>query len=207
MQQILDGLFRHDAVRTDGKGDDDIVIQHKEDAVFVGDIKVEDRVTVPESALQLVNVQRGVSPVRSEQEKLCAGDTLNFMREGTKFALEADRATIGHRSSSISSIPWYSFGSMRSFACFLISSRSFGVGLRDGTVAANRTGSKGISDLVFFPLAFIAKQSTRFRKGSQPRNCHAPKSSGRLSLVGELPGPGGISGVKSSVKSHLQFDV
>jgi hypothetical protein len=45
------------------------------------------------------------------------------------------------------------------------------VGLRAGTVAANRTGSNGTSAFVFFVLAFTTGQSNR--KASQPQR-HNP---------------------------------
>jgi hypothetical protein len=123
----------------------------------VGYVEVEDLVAVPEGAFEFVDIQGGMTPIVPKQAKFRAGDALNFSREGSEFAFEADRSAVDHKSSSISSIPLYFFGSMGSFSCFLISCWSFVVGLRVGTVAANNTGSNGTWEaLAFDPLIFIA---------------------------------------------------
>jgi hypothetical protein len=53
-----------DAMGPDGKGNDNIVIDDEENAVFVGDIKVKNLVSMPEDACEFVTMQRRMPPVR-----------------------------------------------------------------------------------------------------------------------------------------------
>jgi hypothetical protein len=155
-----DRSFRHDAVRADGEGDDDVVVNYEEDAVAVGDREIKDLMGVPGDAFELVALERGMSPIGAEERELVAGNLLNLRWKGTELAFEPDSAPEVHRSLTMSSMESYSCGSVASSLCSLASARSLGVGLRPGTVAANSTGSKGTSVFAFFVLAFIAGQSS-----------------------------------------------
>src|ERR1017187_4659095 len=132
-------LFRDDAVWADGEGDDYVVINHEQDAVAIRHPKVEDLMTVPRDAFEFVAAKRGMSPIGAEQGELGASNVPDVGRKGFEFAFEPDRAPEDHRSLTMSSMESYSWGSMASSLCSLVSARSLGVGLRAGTVAANRT--------------------------------------------------------------------
>jgi len=47
-------LFRDDAVRADGEGDDYVVVNHEQDAVAIRHRKVEDLMAVPGGAFEFV---------------------------------------------------------------------------------------------------------------------------------------------------------
>ena len=160
-------LFRDDAVRADGEGDDYVVVNHEQDAVAVGHPKVEDLMAMPGDAFQFVAAERGMPPIGTEQGELGAGNTLDIGRKGFELALEPDGPPEDHRSLTMSSMESYCWGSMASSLCSLVSAKSLSVGLRAGTVAANSTGSKGTSAFVFFVLAFTTEQSSR--KAAQPQ--------------------------------------
>ena len=49
---------------TNGKGNDNVAINDEENAVFVGDIKVENLVSMPGDAGEFVTLQRRMSPIR-----------------------------------------------------------------------------------------------------------------------------------------------
>ena len=52
-------LFGDDAVRADGEGDDYVVVNHEQDAVAIRQPKVEDLMTMPGDAFQLVAGSEG----------------------------------------------------------------------------------------------------------------------------------------------------
>jgi hypothetical protein len=110
---------------------------------------------MPKNAFEFVNVERRMAPVISEQTELGVRDTLDFRQERAQFAFEADRSTEGSGASSISSGSSYSVGLIGSFSWALVSWRSLVVGLREGTVAAKRTGSKGTSTYCLLPLLVL----------------------------------------------------
>jgi hypothetical protein len=62
--EAREASFRNDAVRANRKGNDNVVIDDEENAVLVGDIKVENLVSMPEDAGEFVTTQRRMSPVR-----------------------------------------------------------------------------------------------------------------------------------------------
>ena len=142
-------------MRADGVGDDDIMVNHEQDAIPVGDVKIEDLVTMPQKPVKFVNIQRRVSPVGAEQSEFDASDSLDLCREQTQFAFETNCATEDHGSSNSLSVSVYSFGSIKSFSCALVSWMSLVVGLRDGTVAAKSTGSNGTAAFAFGALIFV----------------------------------------------------
>ena len=55
--------LRNDAVRANGKGNDSVTVNHKENAVFFSDIKIENLVAMPEDACELVTTKRRMPPV------------------------------------------------------------------------------------------------------------------------------------------------
>jgi len=72
------------------------------------------------------------------QGELGAGNVPDVDERALNSRFEPDRAPEDHRSLTMSSMESYSWGSMASSLCSLVSARSLGVGLRAGTVAANR---------------------------------------------------------------------
>src|ERR1035441_6990702 len=84
-------------------------------------------------------------PVAAEEGELGAGRALNFRGKRLELVLEADGSPEPHRSLAVSSIFACSFGSMASPGRSLASALSLAVGLREGTTAANNTGSNGTS--------------------------------------------------------------
>jgi hypothetical protein len=56
--------LRDDAVRPNGKGNDNVTINDEENAIFFGDVKVENLVAMPENIGEFVTVQRRMPPVR-----------------------------------------------------------------------------------------------------------------------------------------------
>ena len=135
---------------TDGKGNDNVAINDEENAISVGDIKVENLVSVPEEACQFVTAQRGMPPVRGEKREFAASGAFDFGRKISELSFKSNGPAIGHRSSTAPSIASCSFGSIGSFSCSLMSLKSLAVALRAGTVAAKNMGSKG----TFFAFPF-----------------------------------------------------
>ena len=119
------------------------MVYDEENAIFIGDIEVENLATVPENAFEFMGVQGRMPPIRGKEGKFGASGAFDFRRKILKLLLEANRAAKGHNSSTVASIAMYSRGSMASSMCALQSATSLAVGLREGTVAAKSTGSKG----------------------------------------------------------------
>jgi hypothetical protein len=152
------GLFRNDAVRTDGKRDDYVMVYHEKDAVTVIDGEIKYWMLVPSDTLQFVTSKRRVAPIGAEERKPGARHFLDLRRKFFEFAFEADSPPEDHKSRSISSGESNTSGSIGSFLCASTSAKSLAVGFRAGTEAANSTGSKGTSTSLFFTLAFILSQ-------------------------------------------------
>ena len=57
-------LLRDDAVRANRKRNDNVAINDKQNAVFFGNIEIENLVTMPENIGEFVTVQRRMPPVR-----------------------------------------------------------------------------------------------------------------------------------------------
>jgi hypothetical protein len=49
-----EGLLRHDAVRADGEGNDDVVVNDEQHPVAVGHVEIKDLMAVPGDAFELV---------------------------------------------------------------------------------------------------------------------------------------------------------
>jgi len=58
--------LRDDAVCANGKRNDNITINDEENAIFFGDIKIENLVAMPENAREFMTAQRRMAPVRRE---------------------------------------------------------------------------------------------------------------------------------------------
>ena len=50
-------------MRANRKRDDNVTINDEQNAVFFGDVQIEDLVTMPENTSEFVKVQRRVPPV------------------------------------------------------------------------------------------------------------------------------------------------
>ena len=74
-------LFGDDAVRADGEGNNDIMINHKENTVPISDPKVKNLVTVPKQAFQFVCTKGGMPPVLTKESELGAGDAFDLRRQ------------------------------------------------------------------------------------------------------------------------------
>jgi hypothetical protein len=57
-------LLRDDAVRANRKRNDNVAINDKQNAVFFGNIEIENLVTMPENIGEFVTVQGRMPPVR-----------------------------------------------------------------------------------------------------------------------------------------------
>ena len=91
------------------------MIGDEQNAVFFGDIQIENLVTMPENISEFVTAQRRMPPVcRSAftgelrrargEHKFSAGSAFNLGRKISKFSLKSNRAPIDHKSSTVSSI-------------------------------------------------------------------------------------------------------
>ena len=96
--------LRDDAVCANGKRNDNITINDEENAIFFGDIKIENLVAMPENAREFMTAQRRMAPVRREEREFRASGALNFGGKISKFSLEPNGPAIDHRSSTASSI-------------------------------------------------------------------------------------------------------
>ena len=149
-------------MRPDGERYNDVVINHEQDAMAVGDVEVKNLVTVPCDAFEFMAVEGRMPPVAAEQGKFGASGFLYLRWQVFELAFETAVAAEDQRPLTMSSIDSYSCGSTASSPRSLQSSMSFDVGLRDGTLAANNTGSNGTSAFVFFSLSFIRQKHNRF---------------------------------------------
>ena len=89
---------------SNGKRHDNVTINHEENAIFFGDIKVENLVAMPENVRELVTAQGRMTPVLREESELRASSSLDPRRKASKFPFEPNSAAIDHRSSTASSI-------------------------------------------------------------------------------------------------------
>ena len=96
--------FRDDAVSANRKRNDNVAINDEQNAVFLGDIQIENLVAMPENAGELVTMQRRMPLVRRELDELRTSGTFNLGRKISKLSLKSNRAPIDHRSSTVSSI-------------------------------------------------------------------------------------------------------
>src|ERR1039458_9740485 len=135
------GLLRDNAVRPDGEGYNNVVINHEQNAMAVGDVEVENLVAVPCDAFEFMAMEGGMPPVAAEQGEFGASGFLYLRRQVFELAFETAVAAEDHRSLTMPSIDSYSCGSTASSSRSLQSSMSFAVGVRDGTLAANNTAS------------------------------------------------------------------
>lgn len=60
-------LLRDNAVRSDGEGYNDVVINHEQDAVAVGDVEVENLVAMPGDTFEFMAMEGMMPPVAAEQ--------------------------------------------------------------------------------------------------------------------------------------------
>jgi hypothetical protein len=95
-----------------------------------------------------------MAPIAAEQGKPRASGAFDFRRKQLKFAFEPDRTPEGHKSSTIFSIDLCFFGSIASSGRAFASAMSLALGLREGTVAANKIGSMSATGFDFCSLAF-----------------------------------------------------
>ena len=91
-------------MRSNAEGNDNVTIDDEENAVFVGDIKIENLVPMPEDAGEFVTSQRRMPPVRREESKFSASGALDFSRKVSKLSLKSNGAPVDHRSSTALSI-------------------------------------------------------------------------------------------------------
>jgi len=96
--------FRHDAMRANRKRNDNVTVNDEENAVFFGDVKIENLVAMPGDACELVTMERRMPPVRGEEGEFGACGALDFKRKISKLSLESDGPPIDHRSSTAPSI-------------------------------------------------------------------------------------------------------
>ena len=93
-------------MRANRKRDDNVTINDEQNAVFFGDIQIENLVTMPENISEFVTAQRRMPPVCREEHKFRASGAFNLGRKISKFSLKSNRAPIDHKSSTVSSIVW-----------------------------------------------------------------------------------------------------
>jgi hypothetical protein len=79
------------------------VINNKQQAISVRHPKIENLMTMPEHAIQLVRAKRRVSPILTKQGEIGSGKTFDFNRQQCEFTLKSDAAPVGHKSSTIAS--------------------------------------------------------------------------------------------------------
>ena len=96
--------LRDDAVRPNGKGNDNVTIDDEQNTIFFGDMKIENLVAMPENAREFMTAQRRMTPVRREEREFLASGALNFEGKVSKFSLEPNGSAIDHRSSTASFI-------------------------------------------------------------------------------------------------------
>jgi hypothetical protein len=86
------------------KRNNNVPINDEQSAVFFGHVQIENLVTMPENTGELVTVQRRMPLVRGEEGKFGASGAFNFGRKVSKLSFKSNRAPIGHRSFTVSSI-------------------------------------------------------------------------------------------------------
>ena len=96
--------LRDDAMRANRKRNDNVTVDDEENAVFFGDVKIENLVAMPGDACELVTMERRMPPVRGKEGEFGAGRALDFRRKISKLSLKSDRPPIDHRPSTASSI-------------------------------------------------------------------------------------------------------
>jgi len=150
------------------------MVDHEKDAVAVIHVEIEDLMLMPRYPLKFVRSKRRMPPIGPEKRELFARQFLNLRWKAFEFALEPDGPSEDHRSWSMSLAESNSSGSIGSFLCSSTSAKSLPVGLRAGTVAANRTGLKGTSTSLFFNLAFTIQQGIPTKAEFQSKNTMSP---------------------------------
>ncbi len=91
-------------MRANRKRNDNVTVDDKENAVFFGDVKIENLVAMPGDARELVTMKRRMPPVCGEKREFDAGRALEVRRKISKFSLKSDRPPINHRSLTAPSI-------------------------------------------------------------------------------------------------------
>ncbi len=86
------------------KRNNNVPINDEQNAVFFCHVQIENLVTVPENTGEFVTVQRRMPPIRGEERKFGASGAFNLGRKASKLSFKANRAPIGHRSLTVSSI-------------------------------------------------------------------------------------------------------
>jgi hypothetical protein len=109
ISQLLDGqilfsmaglsrdLFRYDAMRTNGKRDNHIVVNHEKDTVTIRNIEIKNLMLVPNEAIKFVTPKRWMPPIGTEEHELFACQFLNLRRKVFKFAFEPNSPPEDHR--------------------------------------------------------------------------------------------------------------
>jgi hypothetical protein len=69
-------LLRDDGECANGKRNDNVTVNNEEDAVFFGEVEIENLVAVSGDACEFVATQRRMSPIRREEGEFSASGAL-----------------------------------------------------------------------------------------------------------------------------------
>ena len=75
-------LFRYDAMRTNGKRDNHIVVDHEKNTVTIRNIEIKNLMLVPNDAIKFVTLKRWMPPIGTEEHELFALPFFESQAEG-----------------------------------------------------------------------------------------------------------------------------